>query len=333
MINYDDNASVRTVDLNTAKLHWNSMISTENARYMCLDIKNFYLTAALEYFKYMKISLALFPVWTIEQYNLHKLDRWVYIEMRRAVWGLPQAGIHANKQLRRKLAPFEYYESVNTPGLWQHESRPLTFTLVVDDFGVKFVNKADVDHLISGIKKTYTLTEDWTGNLYCGITLEWDYVGRTVDILMPGYIKMKLQEYKHIMPKKIQTCPYSPEPKKFGTEAQAPLPHNSTPKLDAKGIKRVQKIVGSILYYARAVNMTVLMALSSITVEQMKAMEKTMARCTQLLDYLLGHADVKVQFHASVMILNIHSDAFSPTATHAVIFSWGGCHRMANPFV
>ena len=159
-------------------------------------------------------------------------------------------------------------------GLWRHESWPLTFTLVVDNFGVKFVKRADVDHLISSIKKTYTLTEDWMGNLYCGIMLEWDYIGRTVDILMPGYIKMILQEYKFIMPNKLQTCPYSPEPKKFDTEAQAPLPHNLTPKLDAKGIKCVQKIVGSILYYAWAVDMMVLMALSSIVTEQTKATEK-----------------------------------------------------------
>ncbi len=108
MIDYDGNASVCTANLDTAKLHLNSVISTENAKYMCLDIKKIYLTAALEYFEYMKIPLALFPVWTIEQYNLHTLalDRWVHIEMRRAVWGLPQAGILANKQLRHKLALF-----------------------------------------------------------------------------------------------------------------------------------------------------------------------------------------------------------------------------------
>jgi hypothetical protein len=61
-------------------------------------------------------------------------DGWVYIKMRSAVWGLPQAGILTNKHLSRKLAPFGYYESVNTPGLWRHELQPLTFTLVVDDF-------------------------------------------------------------------------------------------------------------------------------------------------------------------------------------------------------
>jgi hypothetical protein len=193
--------------------------------------------------------------------------------------------------------------------LWLHETRPLSFTLVVDDFGVKYVNKTDVDHLISSIKTTYTLTEDWSGQLYCGITLDWDYVNRTVDISMPGYIKKKLQEYEHVSPRRVQTCPYSPEPKKFGTEAQSPLPPDATPKLNESGIKKVQQIVGSILYYARAVDMTVLMALSSIAVEQTKATETTLLRCVQLLDYLACNAEAKVRFHASDMILNIHSDA------------------------
>jgi hypothetical protein len=79
--------------------------------------------------------------------------------------------------------------------------------------------------------------------------------------------------------------------------------------LDGKGIKRIQQIVGSILYYARAVNMMVLKALSSIAIEQMNATDKTMAQCTQLLDYLLHNANVKVCFYASDMILNIHSNA------------------------
>jgi hypothetical protein len=88
------------------------------------------------------------------------------------MWGLPQAGILVNKKLKRKLAPFGYRECIDTPGLWKHKSWPLTFTLVVDDFGVKYVKKEDADHLIASIKSTYRLTEDWTGNLYCGITLD-----------------------------------------------------------------------------------------------------------------------------------------------------------------
>ena len=82
--------------------------------------------------------------------------------------------------------------------------------------------------------------------MYCGISLDWDEENRHVDISMPGYIKKKFQEYGHIMPKRLQACPYSLEPKRFGTEAHTPLTANTTPKLDTKGIKRVQQIVGSI---------------------------------------------------------------------------------------
>ncbi len=146
----------------------------------------------------------------------------------------------------------------------------------MDNFGVKYENKDDVDHLIASIKKDYMLTKDWTGNLYCGIQLDWDYAGRTVDIPMPGYIKKKLQEYGHIIPRKNQGCSYSPEPKKIGTETQASFPQDNTPKLDKKGIKRVQKIVGSFLYYAQAVNMTVLMVLSTIAGDQTKVTKRTM---------------------------------------------------------
>ncbi len=130
LVSYEVELSLHTADMNTGKMHWNSIISTKKAKYMCLDIKKIYLTAALEYFEYMKIPLALFPLWIVGQYDLskHQMDGWVHLEMRRAVWGLPQAGILANKKLRQKLAPFRYHECIDTLGLWKHESRPLTFT-------------------------------------------------------------------------------------------------------------------------------------------------------------------------------------------------------------
>ena len=183
---------VRTADISTAKLQWNSVISTKNARYMWLDLALFYLTADLEYCKYMKMPLNLFPQWIIDQYDLntHAVDGMVHIKMRKAVYGLPQAGILANKKLRRELEPHGYLEHENTPGLWYHKTRPIPFTLVIDDFGVKYVRKEHVNHLISCLKQSkYKLTEDLTGNLYCGISLNWNYKAGYVDISMPGYIK------------------------------------------------------------------------------------------------------------------------------------------------
>jgi hypothetical protein len=87
LINYLGDLSTRIADLTTLKLMWNSVLSTEGAKYMCLDIKNFYLTAPLNRFKYMKMPLVLFPDWIKTQYNLEKYayNGFVYLEMQRAV--------------------------------------------------------------------------------------------------------------------------------------------------------------------------------------------------------------------------------------------------------
>jgi hypothetical protein len=108
--------------------------------------------------------------------------------------------------------------------------------------GIKYVGKEHADHFIKCLKEKYKLTEDWTSNLYCGITLEWNYDARTLDISMLGYIKRQLLKYKHIM-QGIQHCPYLPEPKKYGTDAQSPLPTDDTLKLSDTKIKQVQKLL------------------------------------------------------------------------------------------
>jgi hypothetical protein len=100
-----------------------------------------------------------------------------------------------------------------------------------------------------------------------------------------------------------------PAPKKFVSEVQVTLSPDSSPLLDKAGIKKVQKIVISILYYARAIDMTVFMALSTIAAKQTIATTQTLERCTQMLDYLAHNANAKVRFQASDMIMNIHSDA------------------------
>jgi hypothetical protein len=90
LIQCNDKLSVRSADITMEKLQWNSVISTKNVRYMCLDPTLFYLTANLDYYEYMKILLNLFPQWIIKQYDLntHAVDRMVHIEMRKAVYGL-----------------------------------------------------------------------------------------------------------------------------------------------------------------------------------------------------------------------------------------------------
>jgi hypothetical protein len=98
---------------------WNSVLSTEGAKNMCLDIENLYLTAPLDRYEYIKMPLVLFPKWIKKQYELGKyaFNGFVYLKMRQAVRGFPQAGILANKLLRKRLLPHGYYKCNNTPGL------------------------------------------------------------------------------------------------------------------------------------------------------------------------------------------------------------------------
>ncbi len=126
--------------MTNTKLHWNSVLSTQKARYMCLNIGNFYLTATLDRYEYTKMPISLFPPCIIAQYHLEKkvVGGYLYLQMRKVVWGQPQTGILANKLLCKHLTPHGYYKCKNTPGLWKHITHSITFTLIVNDFGVKY---------------------------------------------------------------------------------------------------------------------------------------------------------------------------------------------------
>jgi hypothetical protein len=106
----------------------------------------------------MIINLASIPQETIEKYDLHELamDGKVYIEIQKGMYGLPQAGILSNELLQRNLAKDGYRLTTHTHGLWTHDTRPISFSLVVDNFGVKFVGREHNEHLMACIKKYIT---------------------------------------------------------------------------------------------------------------------------------------------------------------------------------
>jgi hypothetical protein len=81
------------------------------------------------------------------------------------MYGLKQAGLLANQLLQTRLAPFGYYPAQHTPGLWLHKTRPISFTLVVDDFAVKYVGNQHAEHLRNALLQIYELTTDWTATV------------------------------------------------------------------------------------------------------------------------------------------------------------------------
>ena len=97
---------------------------------------------------------------------------------------------------------------------------PNRFSLVVDDFGVKYEGKEHADHLMAVLKEHYTVTEDWGGTKYIGITLDWDYEGRKVHLSLPGYNTKALKRFNHEPPSKRQDSPYPHTPPKYGAKLQ-----------------------------------------------------------------------------------------------------------------
>ncbi len=65
LINYPGELTAHTADITTSKLHWNSILSTQQVKYMCLDLKNFYFSAPLNRYKYMRIPISMFPAWIV----------------------------------------------------------------------------------------------------------------------------------------------------------------------------------------------------------------------------------------------------------------------------
>jgi hypothetical protein len=129
---------------------------------MCLDVKNVYLGTPMEEFEYLRIPIKLTPLEIITQYNLLPLvsDGHIYIEVQKGMYGLPQTGILANHLLATRLAPYGYRQTKTTPGLWVHDTLPVTFSLVVDNFSVKYEGIANANHLINALEQHYTVSKD-----------------------------------------------------------------------------------------------------------------------------------------------------------------------------
>ena len=135
-----------------AKILFNSVVSTPNVRMVAMDVKDFYLNTVVKIFEYMRILLALISPEIVTQYNLEALvhtSGYIYIEIRKGMYGLPQAGLLAYQKLTKHLAKAGYRPTKHTPGIWTHNHRPIAFSLAVDNFRIKYTNKANAEHLLA----------------------------------------------------------------------------------------------------------------------------------------------------------------------------------------
>jgi len=185
------------------------------------------------------------------------------------MYGLKQAGKFSNNLLAEQLQAHKYYQCTITPGLRRHTWQQVMFVLFLDNFGVKYICKADADHLHQALQQLFTVATDWTGSKFACINIQWDYLKQTSQTNMDGYIANVCTRFARTDLKKLEHSPHKHQPITYGAKEQyANNKIDTRPKLDAKGIKRMQSIIGALLYYGQAVDNKLLLTLNSFRVQQ-----------------------------------------------------------------
>ena len=148
-ITFPGDVSTPTASLELAKLVFSSVLSHPGAKFTTFDICNFYLQTPLDRLEYFRVRLSDIPDKFVQEYNLlaYTRDGWVYFEIWRGVYGLPQSGMLSNKLLGQRLNKAGYYQFPTSPGIWRHKWRPILFFIIVDDFGIEYVGKRHAYHL------------------------------------------------------------------------------------------------------------------------------------------------------------------------------------------
>ena len=126
---------------------------------------------------------------------------------------------------------------------------------------------------------------------------------------MNDYVTKALSKLQHSPPTKPQYTPHKWNVPIYGANKQFAPDEDSSPKLGQKGIKRVQCVVGTFLFYARAIDNTILPALNEIAAYQAAPTQQTNEKIHMLLDYLSTYPNAKIRYNASDMILHLESDA------------------------
>ena len=306
-IDYPGEVSARTADMEVVKILINSALS-DDENLMVLDIKDYYLGTPLDTTEFISIDCKFIPEDCMIKYNLHQYvhNGRILHSVHKGMYGLPQAGALSQKQLVKHLETDGYYQSKLVPCLFIHRTNSIRFTLIVDDFLVKYKALQDAQHLITTLQKLYTLKIDMEAKKYIGLFIEQDRTEGTISLSMPNLIPKLIQELQ--LPRTLQAAsPGIYLPPNYGKNIQyAPL--DTSEPLSPADTTRLQKIVGTFLYYGRAVDHTVVTATAAISSEQAHPTDNLLKQADRLLAYGQTYPDNKLIYKKSDMVLKIHSD-------------------------
>ena len=313
-INYPGEVAAKTAELEVVKLLIQSAASdraTEvGGKMLSIDISDFYLGAPLERPEYVRIPLKFIPDGILKRYKLSKyIHRGaILFEILKCMYGLPQSGLLSQRRLIAHLAKHGYEQTPNVPCLFKHKTRHVVFTLVVDDFAVKYKEEADAAHLIATLEELYKIKVDRSFRKYLGYTIKFDDAAHTVALSIPDYIPKLLQRF---FPNQVIRGAASPAvyvPPHYGASVQEATA-DETPPLSPAETTLLQEQIGSLLFYARAVDCTMLTATNHASSEQAKPTQRVLNMVKRVLQYAAAHPNHELVYRACDMQLRIQSDA------------------------
>ena len=179
---------------------------------------------------------------------------------------------------------------------------------MVDDFGIKFKGAEGRDHLLSTLRLLYKITVDNEGAQYLGMAIKHDKMAKTITMSMPGYVAKALARFHALVGTGKARSPGLYQAPTYGAAVQYEEPDESPRLADAEA-KVIQEVVGVFLYYARAVDPTMLPQTNKIASEQAKPTKHVQDQAIRLLQYAAAFPDNALVFHKSKMHLIQQVDA------------------------
>jgi hypothetical protein len=312
---YEGDTAAYVADMTTFKILCNKTISDEGKRMSTADISDMYLHSQLEEPEYMWIRLCDIPPATIQHFDIKSRTALgatkVAVRIKGGMYGLPQAGLLAQKKLVKVLYDNDYYMCKSTICLFKHRTLATEFVLTVDDFAISH-KPSELQHLLDALKSVYPITFETGTHIidYIGFKAEFNYdiPIRTCKLSMPGYMKAACDRFG-IHP---TTNTHNPElfiPIVYGSKAPQLAKQDVSPALSPADKTLVQQIVGVVLWYARGVDGTMLKAVNTVGSAQANPTEAVKAAALQILYYGHTYPNASITYRASDMILSIDADA------------------------
>jgi hypothetical protein len=180
--------------------------------------------------------------------------------------------------------------------------------LVVDDFAVVWSSTSAMKHFLKTLRMLYTVKIDYKGTKYLGMSIDIDRKQRHVTLSMPGYISKLLKRVRPdgVKPATTPSIYIAPNYKTARTQTAT---CDASPAASKEQQLELQVVVGTLLYYARTVDPSLLTVLNELGSVQARPTLNDMKKVERLLQYVSSHQNQGIRFHASTMQLQIQSDA------------------------